>query len=595
MQKYTNNVQTINGKAIEGASVTVTDLSGNVATIYSDNGVTTRLNPVVTDALGSFYFYAADGRYSLSILANGVITTVTDILLEDPQDGSSVVFSDITADSIVLDGVDLSGSAGSSAIGFIQAGIGAVLRMLQSKVRESISVKDYGATGDGVTNDTAGLLACVEANPGRRIFMPKGIYCIDETFWNKYDGTIIEGETVGAYTFNQTDGTYGTTIKWIGASGGVAVQMSRFEHTTNPYSLSGGGFKNIRIDGNNLAGTCFYTPDMNNCIIDMVKIDNPLLAGGKGWDLTGFVPDVGGLNSVYNCKVGTVMITVDGTADGIYMGSTPNVGGGDHPAFVNFDNIHVTYKDGIAINIYEADDCHFDTVGISRKAGGTGDAIVLQGSQVDGNFFTNINVTATDGTAPRIWARSGSRANYFMLAGVDKQVKPTIEAGAECFYLYTGDNVTANNAEFASPFIKLPNVDSPNANHLDWYEEGFITPVLNFGGATTGITYSQQFGRYTRIGRIVFCSFAFTLTSKGSATGNATVTGLPFTPAASNTSFSMIRPAGGFTGVGGGVGLNIGTSASGTFLTNAATGMTTLTDANFGNTAQVVATFSYEA
>lgn len=46
------------------------------------------------------------------------------------------------------------GLLGSSFVGFSQSGAGAVLRTVQGKAREIISVKDFGATGDGVTDDT---------------------------------------------------------------------------------------------------------------------------------------------------------------------------------------------------------------------------------------------------------------------------------------------------------------------------------------------------------------------------------------------------------------------------------------------------------
>jgi hypothetical protein len=58
---------------------------------------------------------------------------------------------------------------------------------------------------------------------------------------------------------------------------------------------------------------------------------------------------------------------------------------------------------------------------------------------------------------------------------------------------------------------------------------GSWTPVLNLGGATTGITYSNQSGQYVKIGSMVIVTGAIILTSKGSATGAATITGLPFT------------------------------------------------------------------
>ena len=63
---------------------------------------------------------------------------------------------------------------------------------------------------------------------------------------------------------------------------------------------------------------------------------------------------------------------------------------------------------------------------------------------------------------------------------------------------------------------------------LDHYEEGSWTPVLKFGGGSTGITYSARDGSYTRIGRQVTVNFMIEMTSKGSSTGTATITGLPF-------------------------------------------------------------------
>jgi hypothetical protein len=71
---------------------------------------------------------------------------------------------------------------------------------------------------------------------------------------------------------------------------------------------------------------------------------------------------------------------------------------------------------------------------------------------------------------------------------------------------------------------------SADPNTLDFYQEGTWTPVLSFGGATTGITYgASRYGHYTRIGNRVFFTCYFVLASKGSApTGAPRVSGLPF-------------------------------------------------------------------
>tara|TARA_R110002110_G_scaffold306621_1_gene520411 strand:- start:561 stop:1790 length:1230 start_codon:yes stop_codon:yes gene_type:complete len=66
------------------------------------------------------------------------------------------------------------------------------------------------------------------------------------------------------------------------------------------------------------------------------------------------------------------------------------------------------------------------------------------------------------------------------------------------------------------------------ANVLDDYEEGTWTPTFDHGGDATGVTYAQQMGYYTKIGRVVSYNFGLVLTAKGSGTGHTRVDGLPF-------------------------------------------------------------------
>jgi hypothetical protein len=58
--------------------------------------------------------------------------------------------------------------------GFIQAGTGAVQRTVESKLQDVVSVKDFGAVGDGVTDDTAAIQAAVDT--GKAVFLPEGVY-----------------------------------------------------------------------------------------------------------------------------------------------------------------------------------------------------------------------------------------------------------------------------------------------------------------------------------------------------------------------------------------------------------------------------------
>jgi len=71
---------------------------------------------------------------------------------------------------------------------------------------------------------------------------------------------------------------------------------------------------------------------------------------------------------------------------------------------------------------------------------------------------------------------------------------------------------------------------SSDANTLDDYEEGSWTPAFNLLGT---LTYSQQTGKYTKIGRMVTvsCNMALSSTDSTQDASVALVTGLPFTAA----------------------------------------------------------------
>lgn len=58
---------------------------------------------------------------------------------------------------------------------------------------------------------------------------------------------------------------------------------------------------------------------------------------------------------------------------------------------------------------------------------------------------------------------------------------------------------------------------------------GTFTPTLQFGGASTGITYAAQRGNYVQFDNIIFINIFLHLSSNGSSTGTAAVAGFPGT------------------------------------------------------------------
>jgi len=62
-------------------------------------------------------------------------------------------------------------ATGSSLVGFTRTEPGFVARTAEEKLREIVSVKDFGAVGDGVTNDTAAIQAAVNSG-ARAVYFP---------------------------------------------------------------------------------------------------------------------------------------------------------------------------------------------------------------------------------------------------------------------------------------------------------------------------------------------------------------------------------------------------------------------------------------
>ena len=97
-----------------------------------------------------------------------------------------------------------------------------------------------------------------------------------------------------------------------------------------------------------------------------------------------------------------------------------------------------------------------------------------------------------------------------------------------------GGDITAVGAEFAGDILApkltastgvLFGTDTAAANTLDDYEEGTWTPVFISG---SGISYSVQSGKYTKIGNVVNCTASLTVTASSNDNSAVAIGGLPF-------------------------------------------------------------------
>lgn len=167
---------------------------------------------------------------------------------------------------------------GASLVVTKQAGAGAVARTIQAKLLDLFSVKDYGAKGDGVTNDTAAVQAALNyivANGGALHF-PAGIYLVSATL---ACGKITSGKQVRIYG----DGGALTQIKATAAVTGAVLKISDL-------SLMPGYSGSVWISDLGIVGAGIATTGFGFKATDMVHshLERIFVTGcGVGIDLEG--------------------------------------------------------------------------------------------------------------------------------------------------------------------------------------------------------------------------------------------------------------------------------------------------------------------
>tara|TARA_R100001198_G_scaffold96694_1_gene87870 strand:+ start:156 stop:2399 length:2244 start_codon:yes stop_codon:yes gene_type:complete len=178
----------------------------------------------------------------------------------------SVAPPNLSTIEVMVATVQAVGSTSSDLVSYTPAGTGAVATTVQTKLRETVSVKDFGAVGDGEKDDTAAIQAAIDSlgNSGGTVLIPVGTYLISSTL-NLTKKTTLTGE--GGYFLNQysnTDFTVGgTTIKLKTGSNTDMLKVQVDSASIGDDYRSHCSIRNIQFFGNRSEAQLPSTRDNN--------------------------------------------------------------------------------------------------------------------------------------------------------------------------------------------------------------------------------------------------------------------------------------------------------------------------------------------
>ena len=202
----TSGIPLVGGKLYTYAAGTTTPL----ATYVSAAGVSANTNPIILNSRGEASVWLGTAAYKFKLLdaTNVEIWTVDNIDASVTQLEFAAFIAQLANNS--------SSTQGSSLVGYFPSGTGAVGTTVQAKLRQSMSVKDFGAAGNGTTDDTAALNAAIAAVPDGGQLILDGLFKVTSTIsWNRRvspwcpganDGIVVAvGSANDGIVFSSTD------------------------------------------------------------------------------------------------------------------------------------------------------------------------------------------------------------------------------------------------------------------------------------------------------------------------------------------------------------------------------------------------------
>ena len=422
----------------------------------------------------------------------------------------------VTADALNTKAATLAASSGASLVGYLPAGTGAAATTVQTKLRESVSVKDFGAVGDGVSDDTSACQAAVNAviaAGGGTVYFPTGTYLLNGA--------------AGADSY----------------ANGILIPMSTVGQHTAGVRLLGAGISSvIRGNANNL---CVVRASRNFTTIENLLIDGQ--GGGGGGAKTGvigigFIPQsITQTTTLTDQSFGVVNgCSIQNCTEGIQFQPGPQVAAADSGCFYytidacdfNFNTRGLYFAKNVDWATHPNRTTRTTVRSTQIRRGNCG-TYIDAGTEIDFHsvHYENMNSGATPLATPTglYVENNASVLNINLYGGYAEACNMAVNIGAVGLvtsfgFYYSG---VATNWNYVNSFG-------------DFATNGVWTPAIASSGGGSAANVTMEEGYFSRNGKAVTISGVLAFDKGTLAPGNLTMTGIPFSAKDSTNSFQYI-------------------------------------------------------